>query len=86
MTNSRIHLLSDTLHAHPELTAVGFNDLEKNLKALKDGSVDFLVTHGIEAQAKLTIHLIADYLVKGIDPQPREHFIHLDILHRLNFD
>lgn len=85
-TNSRVHLIAPFLSHHPEMTAVGFDDLEKNLRALREGSVDFLVTHGILRQAALTVELIARYLVSGTLTGPRNRYVHLDILHRLNLD
>ena len=68
------------------MTAVGFDDLEKNLQALRNGSVDFLVTHGILRQAALTVELIGKYLISGTLPGPRNRYVHLDILHRMNLD
>lgn len=85
-TNSRIHLIAPFLAFHKEITAVGFDDLEKNLQALRDGSVDFLVTHGILRQAALTVELVAKYLVSGVLPGERNRYVHLDILHRMNLD
>ncbi len=85
-TNSRIHLSVPFLSAHPQIHAVGFDDLEKNLQALRDGHVDFLVTHHIADIARECLRLFAESLSRGVGPQRRNHFVHLDILHRLNLD
>lgn len=85
-TNSRVHLIAPFLALHPEMTAVGFDGLEKNLQALRDGSVDFLVTHDILRQEALTVELIGKYLISGTLPGPRNRYVHLDILHRMNLD
>ena len=85
-TNSRIHLCAPFLSAHPDIRAVGFDDLEKNLKALREGSVDFLVTHRIKDISRECLRLFAESLSTGEIPQRRNHMIHLDILHRLNLD
>jgi len=85
-TNSRIHLVAPFLSKHREIRSVGFDDLEKNLRALKDGSVDFLVTHRIADIARECLRLFAESLSTGKLPAERNHFVHLDILHRLNMD
>lgn len=88
MTNSRIHLIAPFLEQHPEprRIAVGFDDLERNLAALKAGQIEYLVTHHIHDQARLAIEIFSDYLVRKITPPRRNHYVHLDILHRLNLD
>ena len=85
-TNSRIHLAAPFLAAHPEIHAVGFDDLEKNVKALEAGYVDFLVTHRITDIARECLSLFAESLSTGEPPARRNHYVHLDILHRLNID
>lgn len=85
-TNSRIHLTAPFLAAHPEIHAVGFDDLEKNVKALEAGYVDFLVTHRIMDIARECLRLFAESLSTGEPPARRNHYVHLDILHRLNID
>ena len=85
-TNSRIFLAAPFLKAHPAFTAVGFDDLERNLQALREGCVDFLVTHRIQEQARLCVSLFADFLLRSARPEPRNHYVHLDILHALNAD
>lgn len=87
-TNSRIHLIAPYLEQHPdpERIVVGFDDTEKNLAALKAGQVEYLVTHRIHEQARLSIEMFADFLIRKIEPARRNHYVHLDILHRMNLD
>lgn len=97
MTNSRIHLIGSYLREHPDSrrVTVGFDDLENNLALLKEGLVDFLVTHQIRNQARTAVSLFADYLARSgstssvrcnADQLRKNHYIHLDILHRFNVD
>ena len=85
-TNSRIHLVASFLKRHPGIHAVGFDHLDRNLQALKDGCVDFLVTHRIKDMAKECMGLFAESLSTGVPPSEKNHFVHLDILHRLNLE
>jgi len=85
-TNSRIHLAAPFLAAHPEIHAVGFDNLEKNVKALESGYVDFLVTHHIMDISRECLRVFAESLSTGEPPVRRNHYVHLDILHRLNID
>jgi len=85
-TNSRIHLITPFLKAHPGMTAVGFDDLEKNLAALKEGCVDFLVTHRIQDQARLCVNIFSDFIVRGALSGPKNRYVHLDILTKMNLD
>ena len=85
-TNSRIHLIVPFLASHPEIRAVGFDNLEKNIAALRSGTVDFLVTHDIAGTARECLRLFAESLSRSEPPSLRNHYIHADILHRLNLD
>ena len=86
MTNSRIHLTFPFLKKHPGIFTVGFDDLEKNIAALSEGAVDFLVTHHIQDVAKECLYYFGESLTLGKAPEQKNHFVHLDILHRLNLD
>lgn len=86
MANSRVHLLSDYLRRNPseERHVVGFDDLEKNIEALNEGLVEYLVTRHIPMQSYYTISHLASAIISGKAPQKRDNFMHMDILHRLN--
>ena len=88
MTNSRVHLLSEYLRLHPseDRITIGFDDLEKNMEALRAGYIDFLVTPHIEQQARLAITSFSEVLVWKRKPVRRNCYVHLDILNRYNLD
>lgn len=86
MANSRIHLIADYLRNNPanDRHVVGFDDLEKNIEALNEGLVEYLVTRHIKMQSYYTISHLASALISGKKPERRDNFMHMDILHRLN--
>ena len=86
MANSRIHLIADYLRAHPdpERHVVGFDDLEKNIEALREGLVEYLVTRNIPMQSYYTISRLAESLVGSGIPVKKDNYMHMDILHSLN--
>lgn len=86
MANSRIHLIADYLRRNPsdDRHVVGFDDLEKNIEALNEGLVEYLVTRHIPMQSYYTISHLASAIISGRTPQQRDNLMHMDILHRLN--
>ena len=86
MANSRIHLISTYLRLHPDpgRHVVGFDDLAKNIEALREGLVEYLVTRNIPMQSHYTITRSAEAVISGKRPAKRDNFMHMDILHRLN--
>ena len=86
MANSRVHLIADYLRRNPctERHVVGFDDLEKNIAALNEGLVEFLVTRNIPMQSFYTISQLASVIVSGKKAPERDNLVHMDILHRLN--
>ncbi|MBR1705543.1 MAG: LacI family DNA-binding transcriptional regulator [Bacteroidales bacterium] len=86
MANSRIHLISTYLRLHPDpgRHVVGFDDLAKNIEALREGLVEYLVTRNIPMQSHYTITRFAEAVISGKRPAKRDNFMHMDILHRLN--
>ncbi len=87
MANSRIHLISDYLRRNPvpDRHVVGFDDLDKNIDALNEGLVEYLVTRNIPQQSYLTISNLATYVITGQTPKNRDNFMHMNILHKLNY-
>lgn len=88
MFNSRIHIVADYLRGS-ELRAgrvIGFDALERNVAALKDGSVDILIAQHSDRQACSAVNAMADYLVKGDFPERKDNYTQLDILNRYNCD
>lgn len=88
MTNSRVFLLVDFLKKHPDpqRIVVGFDDLDKNLDAVRDGLVDCLVTRHISQQSYSSLTSFAEFVILGRKPRHRNHFVHMDILTKMNFD
>ena len=88
MTNSRVFLLGEYLKKHPDpqRIVVGFDDLDKNLDAVKDGLVDCLVTRHIAKQSYASLTSFAEFVILGRKPRHRNHFVHMGILTKMNFD
>lgn len=86
MPNSRIHLMSEYLKRNPveDRHVVGFDDLDKNIEALNEGLVEYLVTRHIPMQSYYTISSLASAVISGKAPEKRDNLMHMDILHRLN--
>ena len=86
MANSRIHLIADYLRRNPdpERHVVGFDDLEKNIEALNEGLVEYLVTRHIPMQSYYTISHLVNTVISGRAPKKKDNLMHMDILHRLN--
>ena len=86
MPNSRIHLMSEYLRSNPveDRHVVGFDDLDKNIEALNEGLVEYLVTRHIPMQSYYTISRLASAVISGKVPEKRDNLMHMDILHRLN--
>lgn len=88
MTNSRIFLLEQYLREHPEpeRIVVGFDELKHNLKCLERGYVNVLVTRHIPEQSKLLLTDFAESVISRRAPKRRDHYVHMDILTRMNLD
>ena len=88
MTNSRIFLLEQYLREHPdsERIVVGFDDLKHNLECLESGQVNVLVTRHIPEQSKLLLTDFAESVISRRAPERRDHYVHMDILTRMNLD
>ena len=86
MPNSRIHLMSEYLRRNPvkDRHVVGFDDLDKNIEALNEGLVEYLVTRHIPMQSYYTISSLVSAVISGKTPEKRDNLMHMDILHRLN--
>lgn len=86
MFNSRIHLIGSYLASHPlkGRRVIGFDDLEKNIDMLKEGTADILVCQHTESQSRLAVQVLADYLILRKTPPKRDNYLHMDILTRFN--
>ena len=86
--NSRLFLISDWLRDNPsgDRVVVGYDDLDGNLKALKDGTVEFLVTRKVPEQSRLLLEDFAQCVLYGRLPAKKNNYVHMDILHQMNLD
>lgn len=88
MFNSRIHLVADYLsrRAIRGCRVVGFDVLEKNMKALREGTVQTLIAQHTDKQAVDAVNAMADYLILGNNVSRKDNFTQMDILNRYNCD
>jgi len=88
MLNSRVHLIADFIRTHPSKgrIVVGFDDIEDNINALRDGYVDLLVTRHIQQQSFNVVTNLADYIVQGVKPEKKDNYMHIDVLTKYNLD
>lgn len=88
MFNSRIHLLTEYLKANPVegRRVIGYDDLEKNIEAVKAGYVTLLISEHIEEQAKQAVITLADNILMYKRPVSKDNYMHMDILTRFNLE
>lgn len=88
MFNSRIHLVADYIRSREmkDTRIVGFDFLEKNVRAVKEGIVQTIVAQHSDRQATIAVTSLVDRLVIGNAPARRDNFTQLDILNRYNCD
>lgn len=88
MFNSRVHLLSSFLQKHPSpgRRVIGFDNLDRNMEALRSGQVTLLIAQHTERQSIRAVETLADYIIFGKKPLNRDNYVHMDILSRLNID
>lgn len=89
MFNSRIHLIApalETLRAADMPRAVGFDNLDGNLAALRRGAIKYLITQHTDEQTRLAVNSLVDYLVLNKEPERRDNYLHMDILTRSNVE
>lgn len=88
MFNSRIHLVAAYLREKGlhDCRVVGFDVLEKNVAALKDGTVKSLIAQHSDRQAAAAVLSLVDRFVLGKETVRRDNFTQLDILNSINCD
>ena len=88
MFNSRIHLVADYLSVKgfQDSRVVGFDALEKNVAALKEGTVHALIAQHTDRQALDAVNAMTDHLLLGTPVAKRDNYIQMDILNRYNCD
>ena len=88
MFNSRVHLVADYIRRRglKDCRVVGFDVLEKNMNALKDGSVQLLIAQHTDSQTVAAVSAIVDYILLGKPVAKKDNFTQMDILNRYNCD
>ncbi len=88
MCNSRVHLVADYLEARGihDCRVVGFDCLEKNMDALRKGTVHALIAQHTERQTVDAVNSMADHLIFGAPVAKRDNYTQMDILTRFNCD
>lgn len=88
MFNSRVHLVADYLRKRglQECRVVGFDALDGNLEALRDGLVQVLIAQHSDRQATAAVNALADALILGTKASRKDNYTQMDILNRYNCD
>lgn len=88
MFNSRIHLVAAYLRDRgiKNSRVVGFDFLEKNVAALKDGTVQAIIAQHSDSQATSAVLALVDKFILGNDIVKRDRFTQMDILNSINCD
>ncbi len=88
MLSSRINIVSRTLakYRKPDMRIIGFDNLAKNIEALKDGTVDILIASKVTQLSYSAYCLLSEHLALKKEVMERDHHLHLDILTKYNLD
>lgn len=88
MFNSRVHLVAAYLRDRgiANCRVVGFDFLEKNVAALKDGIVNTLIAQHSDRHAASAVLSLVDKFILDKDVAKRDNFTQLDILNSINCD
>lgn len=88
MFNSRVHLIAGYLkeRGRQDCRVIGFDALERNLDALRDGIVQVLIAQHSDRQAEAAVNALVDVLILGTHVQKKDNFTQMDILNRYNCD
>ena len=65
---------------------VGFDVVEKNLAALREGYVQLLIAQHSDSQAASAISAMTDWLLIGKPLVRKDNYTQMDILNRYNCD
>ena len=88
MFNSRRHIVSDYLadRGLRDCRVVGFDALERNVAAVRDGVVEALIAQHTDRQALDAVNAMADHILMGTPVTKRDNYTQMDILNRYNCD
>ncbi|MBQ8811651.1 MAG: LacI family DNA-binding transcriptional regulator [Bacteroidales bacterium] len=87
MFNSRIHIIADYMkkRGFEGWRVVGFDALERNIEALRQGNVQVLVAQHTDHQALEAVTSMTDHLILG-EKVRKDNFTQMDILTKYNCD
>lgn len=85
---SRAHLLSDwmEIRGYKDLSIYGYDVTQANQRALKKGTVRFIIAQHTDQQAYIATKALIDYITLGTAPDKRDNLFPIDILTRYNVD
>lgn len=86
--NSRLYLTSEYFRLHPleGRRIIGFDNLDGNLKMLRDGIATIVITQHTRMQSKMAVISLADWILMHKKPEKKDNYLHMDILTRYNID
>lgn len=86
--NSRAHLISDWMEIRGirDKKLLGFDMLQANMRALKNGTISVLVAERTDKEAFKAVKSLIDFLVLRQRPPRRDNYSSSDILTRYNVD
>lgn len=84
--NSRIYLVADYLRERglKGRNVIGYDILDRNMTALKDGYVKYLIAQHSDRDAQEAVTVLTDFLVLGKRPLHPDNFSSIDLLSRYN--
>jgi len=88
MFNSRVHLVASYIKKRgiKNSNVVGYDMLPANLKALKDGSVNFIIAQHSDLQAGKAVRTLAEHLAFRRPVVRKDNYSQMDILNKHNCD
>lgn len=86
--NSRAHLISDWLELRGirGKKVLGFDMLQANMRALKNGTISTLIAERTDKEAFKAVRSLIDFLILRQKPVRRDNYSSIDILTRYNVD
>ena len=86
--NSRVHLIADYITARglKDLRVVGFDILDQNIEAVRNGAVKYLIVQRTQVQLRRGVNALAEWLAFGTTPPVRDNYMPMDILVRENIN
>lgn len=88
MFNSRVHLVASYLkeRGFTDCNVVGYDMLPANIRALKEGTVKFIIAQHSDRQAASAVKTLAEHLAFRRPIARRDNYSQMDILNRNNCD